>query len=267
MEIKNEVLDQIFNSGEFQDKSDVKVSLFVISKKSPTLKLLNLEGLSPEKRLEKLRKVAQDNRFVAVVEKGDVLYAHVSPQFAERLSTAQDLSINGKKVAVKALSESEYERLAVVGETFEDYIRLNPEEGLQEEKNRQEDSRDRRNSGRSYVRQYFAKENLLSDVLKMDLMILQMRNIPEKIKLAFLQKMNEMQREIDRRKREEAAKNADKKYDILQTDLRKRIVKEEVIKEEVKHQNTKLEQVATASRKKAREEEPGIVPAPKKRKA
>jgi hypothetical protein len=252
MEIKNKLINQIFET-DYQDKKDLKISLFVVSKKSPTLKKLNLEGLTVEKRLEKLQKLARDNRFVAVVEKGDMIYAHVNPQIAERLNEQQDLSINGKKVSIKVLSEAEYDRLAVVGETFEEYIRLNPEEALQDERNPDKHSKEK---GYAYVKEYFAGRNLLSDVIQMDYMILRMRNIPEKIKMAFLEKMNEMQREINRRKKEDAIKEEEKFFDHKRSELKKRIIIEEIVKDEVKTQNAKLGRVVTGKRKKENQEVP-----------
>src|SRR5436309_488931 len=101
MQIDKTVLEKIMGpiaAGE----QEVKVSLFIASKKDPRLKKLDLDpSLSPAQRAEKLRKWAQDHRFVAVIEMGDKVFAHAHAKYAEQLKNQQDLAIDGKKVSVK----------------------------------------------------------------------------------------------------------------------------------------------------------------------
>lgn len=264
MNIKIEAMNQILSPLGLQG-SDIAVSLFIVSKRAPRLKRLDLGELSSDEKVTKLRKWAQDNRFVAVVERGEVAYALASPQFAESLQNQPDLSINGKKVAVKALTETEVERLSSIGEAFEECLKVSPEEELQEES--EDRSKEQQEAvSRQQLREYLARAALLSDAIKMDYLILQMQNIPEKIKLAFLRKMQEMNRLIERRKKEDDLREEARNADIRRDDLRSRVRKEDIVKEEVKGQSAKLEQVTRAARKRSvKEEVPAISPVAKKK--
>lgn len=247
--IRNGALENILTpAGLFA--ADVSVNLFVASKGLNRLKKVNLADLTPEQQTDKLHKWVKNNRFVAVVEKDDAVYAFASPQVVEGLQS-QPLTINNKQVTVKELSDEESERLSVViGETFNDFNN-NLIEELQEDQKREEVSRERRESARASVREYFASAELLSDLMKIDYLILQMRNLPTKVIQAFLKKMNEMRLVEERRKKEDAIHEdviaADRKHD----DLKKRIRKDEVNNEEIKGQNQKLDQVSEVVRKRA----------------
>lgn len=96
------------------------VSLFVISSNCQRLKKLNLEGLTPEERANKLKKFAQENRFVAVVESGDKVFAHAQAQRVSQLEKLEDLTLNGKKVTLHSLNDEEAQLLAKMGEELED---------------------------------------------------------------------------------------------------------------------------------------------------
>ncbi|MBA2369251.1 MAG: hypothetical protein H0V82_09545 [Candidatus Protochlamydia sp.] len=244
--IKSTGLEQILKPAGLSGEG-IRVDLFIASKKRPQLKKLDLADLSPAERIKKLHNWSKDNRFVAVVEKGDMVYAFISPQFVESLQSQPDLAINGKKVSIKPLSEMEAKRLSSVAETFEEFVRLNPEEEIEDEQE-EEKSEARRETSQNYLKESLARAQLLSGTV-MDFLILQMRNVPEKIKLAFLKKMGEMRNEIDRRKKEQDIKDGAKHETIKHQDLKKRIVHDEVTREEIKEQNQKLEQVASSVKK------------------
>lgn len=244
--IKRSGLEQFLKPAGISGE-DMRVDLFIASKKRPQLKKLDLANLSADERIKKLHNWSKDNRFVAVVEKGDMVYAFISPQFVESLQSQPDLAINGKKVNIKPLSEMEAKRLSSVAETFEEFVRLNPEEEIEEEQE-EEKSEARRETSQNYLKESIARAQLLSGAV-MDFLILQMRNVPEKIKLAFLKKMTEMRNEIEKRKKEQDIKEEAKHTTIKHQDLKKRIVHEEIIKVEIKGQNQKLEQVASSVKK------------------
>ncbi len=248
--IRNGALENILPpAGLFT--ADVSVNLFVASKGLNRLKKVNLADLTPEQQTDKLHKWVKNNRFVAVVEKGDAIYAFASPQIVVGLQN-QSLTINDKQVTVKELSDEESERLSVViGETFNDFSHHNLLEELQEDHKRDEISRERRENARASVREYFASADLMSDLMKIDYLILQMRNLPTKIIQAFLKKMQEIRLAEEKRRKEDAIHEdvvaTDRKHD----DLKKRIRKDEIKSEEVKGQQQKLDQVSEVVRKGA----------------
>lgn len=234
MQIKRNDYEKLDMPVELQDAT---VTLFVASKKSPRLKRLDLTHLTAEQRANKLHKWAKDNRFVAVIEKGDLVYALASPQFAESLRGQQDLTIEGKAVTVKALTEEQASYLSSIGESFEEYVRLNPEEGVSEDPSQEKRKEQSRERGNSSLREYFASKTLLSDLTKFHDLILKIGNIPDKVKLAVLKKLQELQIENDRRKKEETKKDDEKKQDIKFFELKKRITKEEQTKYEIQSQH------------------------------
>ena len=78
--------------GSIEGTGEVTVSLFIMLSKSSRLKKLDLDpNLSREERAEKLHKYAQQHRFVAVIEKGDQVFAHAHAEHAEKLRQAPRL--------------------------------------------------------------------------------------------------------------------------------------------------------------------------------
>jgi hypothetical protein len=222
MEIRHDAVSKIL---DFNFHKADKVSLFVYSNKSSKLKRLDLAELSPEKRVEKLKNWGKDNRFVAVVERGDAVFAFTSARNAEQLAGQSDLSIDGKKVSVKKLSDSEYERLSEVGQEIEKFLELNPKEKLQDH----EDEKTQNKLSEAYLqRQSLNKKSDKSSYSAIDTMIMKMANIPEKIKFSILSRMNEDYRIEEKRSREEALKKEQK-----QEEIKGRIIQKEVINKEI----------------------------------
>jgi len=221
---------------------EAKYSLFIVSAKAPRLKKVDLRGLSSEERAEKLHRWAKDHRFVAVIETSQMVYAHAHADFAAQLQ-GQNLSINGKNVSVKALTEEDSEKLSIVGETFEDFVREHPEEDVVE--------KEQAPSSLYQSRQYFASRYLLSDEMRIDYFIAQMENIPHKIIIAALQRMNDVQREIAKRQEEKAIQDDQRRSEIRQTIIRKEMLKDEIKEEQIERQNQKLDWIEEEKRKKA----------------
>lgn len=188
MEIHEKLIRDL--AGPHTGDGDVKVSLFIVSAKYPRLKKLDLADLSPDERLRKLNKWAEQHRFVALIEKGDQAFAHLSAEHAKRLQPSEDITIDGKSrnVAVTSLTDEDYEQLAAVGEAFKQYVK----EQNEEEKTEKSADLD---SYRSEARQFFSTHKLVSDQMHMDYLIASMQNLPSKVILNFLRRWSEAQRE------------------------------------------------------------------------
>lgn len=224
MEFNHKIFNKI--TGPLSVEAKLSVSLFVVSNKDSRLKKLSLEGLSPEERITKLQKWAEQNRFVAVVALGDQIFAHVSGHHAEKLKD-KDLSIGGKKVTVKALTDEQTEELSAIGKAFEEY--LLEETGEEKEK----ENHDRRLS-RPEIQQFFANKRLISDKMPMDYLIAMMKNVPGQVILKCLQELNEARREAEEEKRAD-----EKRADIKEQVIRKEIIKKEVGAQELKAKTLK----------------------------
>lgn len=99
-----------------------KVSLFRVSSKNSGLKKINLESLTLEERSEKLKMWGKEHRFVLVIEKGDIVFAHTHAKYAEQLQNLDALSLNDRKVKVVALSEEQASHVSAIGIAFEEYV-------------------------------------------------------------------------------------------------------------------------------------------------
>lgn len=213
MQLDKKMLEKIGNpvsvGGDFQ------ISLFVVSKKTPRLKKLDLDThLTSKQRAEKLHKYGQENRFVAVIEMGDQVFAHANAKYAEQLQNKDDLTINGKNVSVKALSDEDYDQLSMIAAAFEESIH-------QETENSEIDAET------PAIRQFFSKHRLVSDQMFTDHMIV--RNFSDQVVLKFLRQVNESLLEAARQRR------ADNRIaDIQNDELKKEITKIEVQRQEIK---------------------------------
>ncbi len=204
MDIKPESIEKILGPMATSEGEAIKVSLYIVSTKWPRLKKLDLSNLNPEERAAKLKKWAEGNRFVAVVEMGDRVFAYANAEFAEKLQKQHDLSLDGKRVAVTDLSEDAYKYLSTIGEAFEDYLLNTPQEEQFTAIVTKEKQTEEKDQNLPPIRQYLAGKRLLSDQLYMiDALIAKMENIPHKVILSCLQRMNEIQREIAERQRED----------------------------------------------------------------
>ena len=211
-------------------EGDIKVSLFIVSSKSPHLKKLNLDNLSTEERTRKLHKWGQAYRFVAVIELGDMIFAHTYAKHAEKLQALEDLSLNGKKVAVKALTEEESQQLSAIGEAFEEHVLISSEE---ESKETEEESNQQSQANSGYVSyQYLARDRLMHPQLQTYFLIEHMvKRSLGKILSDCMQKYLEAQRELQKQK------EADEKYyRIKQQEIKREILNSEIKQGEVKKQ-------------------------------
>ena len=190
----------------------VQARLFVVSSKDRGIKKLDLAGLTPKARADKLHKWGKDDRFVAVIETGDQLFVHAHAKHAVRLQGIEELSIDGKKATVKALTDEEAEQLSAVGQAFEEYV-------LEEEKGAK--ATPDTGSVRE-IRQFFAPQKLISDTMQRNFVIMSMQITNGQVVLNCLHQMSKAQREAQAEKRD-----AENSADIIDGILAKQRLKRE----------------------------------------
>lgn len=213
-----------------EGRLDVKVSLFVVSSKNQRLKKLNLDKLSLEERAAKLEKWGRENRFVAVIQIGDQMFAHAHAQYAKHWQDAGNLTLDGKSVTVKSLSDEESEQLSAVGQAFDDHL-------LKEDEGEQHLEHVEGGSGIGDFtpsrRQYFAVKGLVSDQTHSSLLIeLMVKRNMSQIITRCMEQYSEAKRE--ERKQQEAD---DKHFDIIRSEIKKDIQKSEIKQEEIQRQD------------------------------
>lgn len=232
----------IEKSGDSNQES-VKLSLFVVSTKNSSIKKLDLHHLTPEQRAKKLEKWSKESRFVAVIEKGDQIYAHVSPTIADRL---QPLSLKGRAVTIETLNASEYEELSRIGHEV-----LELEEIIEAPLKLDVKKEEKTTASPSY-RDFFRSRDLVQDRMRdylRDAMLLQMESIPEKVKLAIIRRMNETQAEIRRQAEEDNKKIETKHETVKKKEIERGIKRTEINLQEVKQKNAKIEIVKARIKK------------------
>jgi len=215
---------------EFIGKEEQSVvSLFVVSSKNHRLKKLDLAHFTPEKRAEKLHQWGQEQRFVAIIEMGDMVFAYASVEQAKQLQLQEALSLNGKRVTVKALTEEESKQLSIVGETlFEEYRSEKNSQNIKEKERASFEIVDAQ-------RQNLPSKVSVSDRIQMHTLInLIVKNHLSTIITNSWQKYMEAQREW--RKQKEAD---DQSFDIKRNEIKKEILKSEIKQEEINRQEQK----------------------------
>jgi exosome complex RNA-binding protein Csl4 len=223
MEIKRAAVEK-FLGPIAEDQMQIKVSLFVVSSKNHRLKKLSLENLTHEERAAKLHKWGQQDRFVAVIEMGDMVFANVHAKHAEQLQRSEDLTLNGKRVIVKALTDEEAAQLSAVGEAIESYA-------LQ----KSEEEKSSISIGTLLPRQDLSTDRLISGQMQTHHLIGQIiKNHLDTIIINCLRKYNEAQREMQKRKEAD-----DKYFDIKRNEIKKDILREEIKQGDIKDQEQK----------------------------
>jgi hypothetical protein len=220
------MLNHPFNSSDV----DVTVNLFVASKNG------RLKKIDLSQHLGKIEKWAKDNRFVAVVENGNQVFAWASPQIVASLKQQGELKIEGKQITYQELSDDDSEKMSVVAMEALNLV----EDSEKDETTQAKSSSDE--TTKSFVREYLAKISTTSlpKTLLIDSLIYQMANIQGKQVLKFLQQMQEIRNEQERRKKEDEIRNEAKAMDRKHEILTGEILKEEIKKNELKFQIKRL---------------------------
>ncbi|CAF24367.1 hypothetical protein [Candidatus Protochlamydia amoebophila] len=218
-------------NGNFYDTNvEVAANLFVVSKKNNRLKKIDLT-----RDLEKIEKWAENNRFVAVVEKGDQTFICASSQIVESLKKQNELNIEGKQLSYCVLSDDDSERMSAIAM---EALNLS-ENSLENEK--KDHKIPPHETTKSFVRDYLAKISTKKDqTMTIDCLIYKMKNIPGKQILKFLRDMQETRNEQERRKKEDLIRQEVKSIDLKHAIFKKEILKNEVKKSEIKAQTKRL---------------------------
>lgn len=228
LEINQKALDKVI--GSMAGEGVFNVSLFIVSAKHPRLKKLDLDQLSPGERAKKLQKWAEEHRFVAVIEKGDQIFAHTHAAYAEKLQgmyDLSDLSIERKKVTVIALTDEEYDS------SFGGVLLQS-----EEEKKSSQASHDLV-QGQVEARQFLEDHKpLLGTQLQRNFVIASMLKVGQII-LNCMRQMSEARREIEEQRKEDDKHNA-----IIQQGIKKDILKREITKGEIEKKELQAGQLA-----------------------
>lgn len=205
-----------------EDGFDVKVSLFVVSPKNQRLKMLNLKDLSPEEREKKLSKWSKEDRFVAVIEIGDRVFAHMHKKHALILQDQKDLSLNGKKIELRSLTDKESLHLNAVGLAFEKHLLGKDEEQKKEAE-----------EAGLFRPEYFASRRLLSDWMQPHHFLIgqMVKNKLGKIILNAIRQFSESNRELEKQRDQD-----EKKLEIVKAEIKKEILRSEITAGEIRQQ-------------------------------
>lgn len=210
---------------------DVKVSLFVVSDTDSRLTRLDLGKLTSKERAAKLREFAEQSRFVAVIEMGDMVFAHAHAKYAAQLQGMTDLTLDGRKMTVKTLSDDESAQLSAIGEAFEKHVMNKDEEISQAAGNKDHDL-----ASQTMPRQYHARTRLVSDQTNPTQFLIQQmfqRDLG-KIITECMRKYSEEQRELQKIHEAE-----DRRSDIQRTVIKRDILRDDVKTDEIKRQELK----------------------------
>lgn len=210
---------------ENNENLPIQFSLFITSTKYPGLKKLELGHLTSEERVEKLQKLGKENRFVGVIEVGDRVFAHSHAHFAKQLAENQDLSINGKKVSVVGLTDSQYDQLSLITQEFHHCLEKDKEGDEAGVKRKNSLSQSALGSEPDYLP--------VSNVDKkqsIDEFIARLKAEPGKIILRCLQLFNEERSELEKHLKKEEERKAIVKEEIAKALLRHEIILGEIIK-------------------------------------
>lgn len=231
-------LDLIYNI-VFKDVNpteleDTKISLFVCSKNNQAIKKLDLDKLTPEQRIAKLNKYAEKNRLVAVIEKGDYLCALMCSDNAKQFANQEKpLTIEGRKVEVKGLSDQEYCDLTKISLAIRNVIETDKKQN--DVKPQVAFSKHRGDLADTKLQEIRAIE-----------FIGKIENIPGKIKQRLLDQWSENIKAIAEQKKaknkqEDAQQTIEKAKNIKEMEIKKQNGKLEIVKEAIKSDNQKRE--------------------------
>lgn len=226
-----------------QDEGIFKVSLFVVSSKGQYsgIKQLNFDGLSQEKRAEKLKKYAQEMRFVAVVEIGDTIFVNVRAQYAKEVKSIDSPDLSHKSFTIQELTD---DQAAQLGEVFEKYLLPVDKENLQKDEKESEKKTRGLGVGNSY-RKNGQSEGTTSRVSSQMLIQQMVKNDLGKIITNCMKKYADNQRE------EKLKKEADDQaYEIKRSEIRKQELKKEIKDQGIKEQE-QANRIVKEGKKKA----------------
>ncbi len=207
----------------------VEVCLYVTTK-AFRLKVVNLDELRAGKYTHKVSKWKDADRFVVVMKHIDgSLFAYAQAKIAEQMQKNKDLTIEGKSVVVKSLSDDEYQQLLSISEILQ---------GIDAEKTN-ETGVIKPQKVTSPREIYAPKTHASADSmvhLSTEMTLGQIQNRPAEIIRAFLDSVMQ-----ERRVEQARAEEDRKRQSIREQELAKEILKKEVTQDEVTAQIDKGE--------------------------
>lgn len=204
-----------------QERCQVKVCFYVISDKTFTFKKILIEEMTLVEEIDQLKRWTQEKRLVTAVEKGNQIYAFASSGVTEKFKD-KNLSIEGKKVDLQILSDSEYEHIIKIGEL----VRKLLESNLTSKK--KTNRRESNGSKPVYKTKAVSSRNLeISNLLR------KLETCTNRIKQNILKKWAEDILEKERLKKEDEKRHRIKKEEIEKRELEKRILNDEINKDEI----------------------------------
>lgn len=210
-----------------QGGEEVKISLFIVSKKVHQLKQIDIRNLNREQGRKKLRQWSQESRFVAVIEFGDQLYAHANRKMAKKLDE-KGVTLADKKVVVKALSDEDYEHLAVVGQAFGEALLAHSANTEERESTNKVQAK-----SQNALQRYLAINHFLNGQIRIQGSIDHlMDKLSYQVISNILTRMAEARRELEAQQKQEEKARYIKTQEINRDNL-----KEDVKKEAIKKQN------------------------------
>jgi hypothetical protein len=216
----------------------VKIAIYLMPKaKKSSLddeegRVTSVKGIDLEKIRKNINQLEKWNdRFVAVIEKGDQMRAMISPTTNENGENVR-LKIEGREVEATVLSPEEYEAFveiskALINDAFDEYIK-DQKELEEKQKANKSKSPDRRPISQPKEKKAEIGQS------RVEALLYELQKVPEKIKLSFLRRMGEVQREIAQRNKEESIRQHQDKLDRIDAKEDKREIERRVVKTEQK---------------------------------
>ncbi len=213
-----------------------RVALYCFSKKTLVVKEIDLDQLKNKKN--KLKSWSEEQRFVAIVEKGQGVYsAFVSPEVARTLNQSQQrLKIDGKEnsqVKIIELSAGQYEDLAKISLAFN---------GSKDEDSGEE--KQKNYSAKALSQSFFASNahDLIVKDIQIAVIISEMVNLSNDMKNKLLRKWAESiaeEKRLDDKKDKEMKrknrllKNQEIEQEIFNHEIKKQIQSRQIRTKEI----------------------------------
>ncbi len=216
-----------------QGSEKAKISLFVISKKEYRFRRMDSIELNGEKGAKRLNRWSQESRFVAVIEMGGQIYAHVNEKMADKLKE-KELTLDDKKVVVKTLSAEDYAHVAALGQALGEFLLAQSSPQKEESQTIEKGVRPTQSREVS-SRRYLADIHLLDGQIRIQDSVDYLKHyFAHQAISTILSRMAEARREEEQQRQADEKKDSIKKEEIKQEELKREIKNESIKKEEIK---------------------------------
>lgn len=208
-------------------REEATVTLYAFTDKTSAIKQINLENLS----LEALRKYEEQNSLVVVVATSNTFVAFMNNHRADQYKQGDTLTISGKAVTVKGLSDAEYDELKQISEMINAAKELSMPNGKRHE-----------TTGAPSIASYERIQQGLSTIQRENTFlqfVAKITDISHGIKRKLLEAWAENRKQIAEAGKEKDQKDQVKSLKIKHTELRKQRLKDDVENREIEAQEFK----------------------------